>query len=242
LTDGGFADFTEDGYRRALALACATPAYSFEPFGTDTDAPHVLWRHDVDVSVHRAARIAAIEADHGARSTFFFSLHSAFYNLLEREVAGAARAALAHGHWLGLHYDSAFHGGVRADEIEREAALLADVLEHPVGAISFHNPDLGDDLAFDDEFVGGLVNAYGRRLKERYAYVSDSNGHWRFDSLFDVLAQRPPLLHVLTHPEWWQAEPMPPRARIVRSVDGRAERVLQNYDELLASAGRDNIA
>src|SRR5207248_7872187 len=57
-----------------------------------------------------------------ARSTFFFSFHSAFYNLLEREVADKARAALAHGHWLGLHYESEFYGGVHAGRIEQEAA------------------------------------------------------------------------------------------------------------------------
>ena len=120
MTDADFPDFTEDAYRSAVVLA--SRAYTFEPFGTDADEPHVLWRHDVDVSVHQAARLAAIEAEAGVRSTFFFSFHSAFYNLLEREVADTARAALAHGHWLGLHYESEFYGGVHAGRIEQEAS------------------------------------------------------------------------------------------------------------------------
>lgn len=234
------SDFTEDAYRRALAMAKAS--HAFEAFGTDSNKPHVLWRHDVDVSVHRAARLAAIEAEEGVRATYFLSLHSSFYNLLEPSVLDKAKAVLAAGHWLGLHFDSSFPGRSDvADRIAREAAQLADLLESPVGAFSFHNPGLvNDDLALDDDTVAGLVNAYGRTIRERYRYVSDSNGYWRHDRLEDVLAEPQPRLHVLTHPEWWQAEPLPPRERIARCVDGRAHATLRDYDALLEAAGREN--
>src|SRR4029079_6101206 len=96
------SDFTEDGYRCAGAVA--KRSYSFDPFGTKLEDPHVLWRHDVDASVHRAARLARIEAEEGVRATYFLSFHSAFYNLLERPVFDAARAVLGAGHWLGLHF------------------------------------------------------------------------------------------------------------------------------------------
>jgi hypothetical protein len=235
------SDFTEDGYRRALALAKA--AYSFEPFGTNNTDPHVLWRHDVDVSVQRAARLAELEAEENVRATYFLSFHSTFYNLLERPVLDAARAVVAPGHWLGLHFDSAFPGqGDVAERIVLESEQLADLLERPVAAFSFHNPGVvNDDLAFDDDNVAGLVNAYGRSVRERYRYVSDSNGYWRHERLFDVLEEAPPHLHVLTHPDWWQEEPMQPRARIERAVRGRAERTLRDYDELLEAAGRANL-
>lgn len=235
------SDFTEDGYRSALVLAKSR--YAFEPFGTDSEEPHVLWRHDVDASVQRAARLAAIEAEEGVRATYFLSFHSAFYNLLERPVVDAARETLSHGHWLGLHFDSAFPGSADvAERIDREARSLADLLERPVVAFSFHNPGLvNDDLALEDDTVAGIVNAYGRGVRERYRYVSDSNGYWRHERLFDLLEDAPPRLHVLTHPEWWQAGPLAPRDRIVRCVEGRAEAVLREYDELLASAGRENL-
>jgi hypothetical protein len=234
--------FTEHEYRRALVLA--KRSYRFEPFGTESEEPHVLWRHDVDASVHRAARLASIEAEEDVRATYFFSFHSSFYNLLERPVLDAARTALRPGHWLGLHFDSSFPGsGDLADRIEREAAQLGDLLERPVTAFSFHNPGLvNDDLALEDDTVAGLVNAYGRGVRERYRYVSDSNGYWRHESLFDVLTEPPPRLHVLTHPEWWQEEPLPPRARIARCAEGRAQATLHDYDALLKTAGRANLA
>jgi len=236
-----FSEFTEEGYRRALGLAKS--AYSFEPFGTADEGSHVLWRHDVDASVHRAARLAAIEAEEDVRTTYFLSFHSSFYNLLERPVLDAAQEVLAAGHWLGLHFDSSFPGpGDVSDRIAREAAQLADVLERPVVAFSFHNPGLAnDDLAMDDDNVAGLVNAYGRSIRDGYRYVSDSNGYWRHQRLFDLLEDGPPRLHVLTHPEWWQAEPLPPRARIARCVEGRARRTLDDYDALLEATGRANL-
>jgi hypothetical protein len=234
-------DFTEHAYGAALAAAAAR--YRFEPFGTTAAAPHVLWRHDVDASMHRAAALAEIEAAQGVRSTWFLSLHSTFYNLLEREPTELARRLAALGHWIGLHFDAAYYDG-DADLVAHmaaERALLESVVGAPVGAVSFHNPDRTRIQDVRDDVLAGMVNAYGRTLGERYAYVSDSNGYWRFRRLADVLeAGDEPRLHVLTHPEWWQAEPMAPRERIQRSIDGRAQRVAESYDAALAEAGRLN--
>jgi len=223
--------------------------YSFEPFGTRSTEPHVLWRHDVDLSVHRAARLAGIEAEEGVAATYFFSFHSAFYNLLEQTVTKLARQIVgADPHRLGLHFDTSFYGRIGSEDdlgerIAAEAGMLGDLLEAPVEAFSFHNPGVvNDDLAFDADEISGLHNAYGRTVRDRYTYVSDANGYWRFQRLIDVLsAGTDERLHVLTHPGWWQAEPMPPRARIARCADGRAARVLQEYDEVLARIGRQNI-
>jgi hypothetical protein len=238
--------FTEDAYRRALVLA--KRSYTFEPFGSDSVEPHVLWRHDVDVSVHRAARLGALEADEDVSATYFFSFHSSFYNLLERSVLDQARATLRRGHALGLHFDSSFYGRIDSadqltEHVAREAHQLGELMEAAVSAVSFHNPgSANDDLAFDDDRIAGLVNAYGRTIRDRYEYVSDSNGYWRFRRLLDIL-EHPGTdrLHVLTHPVWWQEAKMAPRERIVRSVDGRARAVLREYDELLRSAERENV-
>src|SRR3954463_4717708 len=102
-----FADFTEAIYRSIVARA--RDVYSFEPFGTTSEAPHVLWRHDVDLSVHRAAKLADLEAEAGVHATYFFLLRSEFYNLLEGAVLDRARRIAALGHWIGLHFDPAFY-------------------------------------------------------------------------------------------------------------------------------------
>jgi hypothetical protein len=237
-----FEDFTEDAYANLIRQARAR--FAFEPFGTTAEHPHVLWRHDVDISVHRGLALARIEAEEGASSTWFFWLHSPFYNLLETRVRDRAREILALGHWLGLHLDPEILRGPGDLEecAERERRLLEEWLEHPVSAVSLHNPDVKLIAGMREERVVGLPNAYGAALAQRYAYVSDSNGYWRFRPLPDLLAD-PAVshLHVLTHPEWWTPEPLSPRERVVRSLDGRIGQVLDSYDALLARHDRVNL-
>jgi hypothetical protein len=238
-----FADFTESGYR--AMLRSAKRGYTFEPFGTEVADPHVLWRHDVDISVHRALRLAQIEAEEGVRSTYFFLLRSGYYNLLEEPVLGRARQVLELGHWLGLHFDPSTFDPHSPEELERglirERDLLADLLERPIEVFSFHNPTIHDfDYRMDE--IAGMLNTYGRGIDGRYAYVSDSNGYWRHERLPEVLeAAAEPRLHVLTHPGWWQAEPMSPRERLGRAIEGRAINGRRAWDELLERWGRENV-
>jgi hypothetical protein len=240
-----FEDFTESAYRELVARARGR--FAFEPFGTLAAHRHVLWRHDVDLSVHRALALARIEADAGASSTWFFWLRSPFYSLLDSDTGERARAILALGHWLGLHFDPSAHPDVQdADDLERridyERCLLEDWLERPVCAVSLHNPDVRQVASMRDERLAGLPNAYGSALESAYEYVSDSNGYWRHRRLPDVLADSEvSRLHVLTHPEWWTPEALSPRERVVRSVEGRGRRVLSDYDALLARHDRINV-
>lgn len=241
----GFEDFTEEAYGELLALA--KDSYSFERYGTQTTLPHVLWRHDVDYSMHRAVRIARIEAEQGVHATYFFLLHSELYNLFELEVFRRAQEIVALGHSLGVHFDAAFYGGFDSEDalaikLRHEADLFEQIFEHPVDVFSLHNTDVGRSARFDADQIGGLLNASGRGIRERYGYVSDSNGYWRFERLRDVLESGVhPRLHVLTHPEWWQREPMSPRARIIRCIEGRRHYSEQAYDLLLETYGRTNI-
>lgn len=245
-TDYHFDDFTTARYRRLLELARAR--YAFEPFGTGVDEPHVLWRHDVDYSLHRARALATIEAEQECRSTYFFLLHSDCYSLLEHTTLRRARELCSFGHYLGLHFDTAFYPDalMHRDRLEqyirKEAAMLADLLEVEVVALSFHNPELSGAIHLTEDQYCNLPNAYGRSISNRYHYVSDSNGYWRHDRLEDVLVDgEHARLHVLTHPEWWQEEAMSPFARIRRCVEGRANAAIRRYSEELHAAGRLNV-
>ncbi len=241
----GFDEFTEAGYR--VILAAASARYAFEPYGTKTDDPHVLWRHDVDYSVHRALALARIEAEQGLRATYFFLLHSELYNLLEKEVYRRARQVLSLGHDLGVHFDAGFYDGFACEDdlavkLAAEADLFESLFEQRVRVFSLHNTQVSNSAHFDSDEIAGLVNATGRGIKERYRYVSDSNGYWRFDPLLEVIeSKRHTHLHVLTHPEWWQPQAMSPRSRIVRCIEGRSRFAGESYDRLLEISGRVNI-
>jgi hypothetical protein len=240
-TDWHFDDFTERSYRDIVDSAKAR--YAFEPFGTSATGPHVLWRHDVDYSMHRAVVLARLEAERGVRATYFVTLHSDLYNMLEPAVHDRVREIAALGHWIGLHFDAGFQAGGTLDERAAwEGRVLSEALDVPVRAVSLHNPSVSGTEAFDAEVLGGMVHAGARSVRDRYAYVSDSNGYWRFDRLPDVIsAGAHERLHVLTHPEWWQERPMSPRERILRCIEGRGRASEATYDALLADNQRVNV-
>ena len=92
-------------------------------------------------------------------------------------------------------------------------------------AVSLHNPSVSGTQDLDVEELGGMLHAGARSVRDRYPYISDSNGYWRFERLPEVLAAgEHERLHVLTHPEWWQEEAMSPRDRIMRASPAAVRR------------------
>ena len=241
-----FEEFTEVGFKNLLQALKAN-GYKFASYGQARQGRQVLWRHDVDCSMHRAAQLAEIEAEEGALATYFVNPRCAFYNLFEPEIAQLLDKIRQLGHDIGLHFDAGAYDVKTwsAEEVEvaiaHERAILEMALDTPVKSVSWHNPDISNLLEFGTDKVGSLINAYGASLQREYVYCSDSNGYWRFEPMAKVIAAGHPRLHLLTHPEWWTPEPMSPSARIDRAIMGRARAVRRDYDTLLASAGRRNI-
>ena len=235
-------DFTEARYRELVRRAKERYEFiSFPEYATQRRA--VLWRHDIDMSPQRALALARIEAEEGVRATYFVLLHSDFYNALEPVVVDVIREIAAAGHHLGLHFDASFWRDSLEERLADERDLLARVFGADIRAFSLHNPGLGEwqDVLKADE-IAGMVNAYGESIRGKFAYCSDSNGIWRFRRLDEVLeSASDEFLHVLTHPEWWLPEALPPRARVTRAIEGRAQRLHEAYDKLLADAGRPNV-
>jgi hypothetical protein len=239
------SEFTETAYRELLSVA--REHYTFRKFSdalSMTDG--VLWRHDIDVSPHRALALARLERDAQVTATYFVHLHSTFYNALEAEIASRLKEIAALGHAIGLHFDPQFNRLTPSDvsALERTVALERDMLQSSVGvpvvALSFHDPDIAGFTEIRDDLVAGLVNAYGSTLRTGFTYCSDSNGYWRFKPIGEVLRERHPRVQVLTHPEWWVPDPMSPRERIARAIDGRASSAARRYDEALRALNREN--
>lgn len=239
-----FADFTHASYARLLALARGK--YVFRTYDSfDPGEQFVLWRHDLDFSIEDALPLARLEAAAGVRCSYFIDLHCAFYNPFEAANLRAVAEIAGLGHEIGLHFDFVLSGaadeGSLARKLGHEAGILAGQYGVPVRAFSFHNPSPAA-LAFDAPRYAGLVNTYAARFRDEVGYCSDSNGHWRFERLEDVLA-RPASgpLQVLTHPTWWTEEVMSPREKIRRTVAGRGDAILRGYEDQLARTGRKDI-
>jgi hypothetical protein len=239
-------EFTELYYRNLLQIAKKN--YNFTSFcNYKSEESIILWRHDVDFSVHRSLELAKIEQDEGVRSTFFIYLHSEFYNVFELEVTHCIREIIKAGHEIGVHFDPAYYEGkIKSyedleDLLSYEKRLLEEIFKIEVKVFSFHNPDIGDWLKFDDEIIAGMVNTYSHHFKNNFGYCSDSNGYWRYEQLVDVLEKREQSqLQVLTHPGWWTPENIPPMERVYRAVLGRSNNVLFKYHQTLEKVGRLN--
>jgi hypothetical protein len=251
MDEPDWSQFTENGFR-ALLKALKAENYHFVFFGESEErrpsgARQVLWRHDVDVSMHRAARLGAIEAEEGVQATYFLNPRCEFYNLAEPGILQLARSLAAQGHALGLHFDAGAYDTTEwtleslRRAVGQERSLLEAILGAPVQAMSRHNPDLSNLLEFKDETVCGLINAYSEGHRRDFVYASDSNGYWRFKPMEQVIGAGHERLHLLTHPEWWTPEPLSPSARIDRALQGRARVLRSVYDQALEAAGRLNV-
>jgi hypothetical protein len=240
-----FSDFTEEGYRSLLLMAQAN--YVFRGYRAADGERTILWRHDVDVSMHRALRCAEIEAELGVIATYFLYPRSIFYNLMSTDVHAAVRGILSLGHEIALHFDPTHYGlGLSRQALAGHIKMERDLLQREFGvtptAVSFHLYGVLEEPMPDDEIIGGLVNAYSSKLRETCSYVSDSNGVWLYRRLHDVLSEaKHDRLQVLTHPEWWTPEVMPPRARLQRAIDGYAAAMGRWYDETVDRSGRPNL-
>ena len=172
------------GHYRELLEAAKTGGYRFASFAESPATGDLFLRHDVDVSLDAAMRMAELEAELGARATYFLMTESVFYNLASKEGVGALSRLRALGHAVGLH---AVYPSARLDE-----------RFDPV--VAWHNPDPDYMTAPVDD----AVNVMGARHFDPATYRSDSNQHWRHGCPHEELAARAfPWLQLLVHPEIW---------------------------------------
>jgi hypothetical protein len=168
-----------------LLEAARAGGYRFGRFEGEPEPGRVYLRHDVDLSLDAALRVAELEAEAGVTATYFLMSESVFYNLASREGAAAVSRLLELGHDLGVH---AVWPRV-ADPDERFARVLA-----------WHNPD----PEYMSAPVDGFLNVMAEPWFTQGLYRSDSNQHWRSGCPHEELARGElDWLQLLTHPEIW---------------------------------------
>jgi len=197
----------ELGHYREVLQAARAGGYRWSFFDREPRGGDLILRHDVDLSLDAALRMAELEAEEGAAATYFLMTESVFYNLGSsegREVIGRLRSL---GHRVGLH------------AVWPTAQL--DERFDPV--IAWHNPD----PEYMTAPVEGAVNVMQAPWFDPETYRSDSNQHWRHGCPHEQLAAGAfPWLQLLTHPEIW-AYPGTTMAETMRTMlDAERERRL----------------
>jgi hypothetical protein len=175
--------FDLDHYRELLEAATAG-GYRFAYFEGAPAEGDLLLRHDVDLSLDAAVRMAELEASSGAQATYFLMTQSVFYNLASHEGERALERLRELGHRVGLH------------AVYPRAEL--DGRFDPV--VAWHNPD----PEFMSAPIEGAINVMEPPWFSRETYRSDSNQHWRSGCPHEELREGAfPWLQLLTHPEIW---------------------------------------
>ena len=196
------------GHYRDLLEAGRAGGYHFAFFDREPEPGDLLLRHDVDLSLDAAVRLAELEADAGAAATYFLMTESVFYNLASDEGQLAIERLRTLGHRVGVHAV-----WPRGDLDERFDPVLA-----------WHNPD----PAYMSEPVEGAANVMEPRFFSPAAYRSDSNQQWRHGCPHAELAAGAfEWLQLLTHPEIWAYPGATMRETMLAMLDAERDRRLE---------------
>lgn len=237
-----FDDFTLDNYRRLIRFA-KEKGFQFI-LHKDEFVPErkdIIWRHDVEFEPDIALKMAQIEHEEGVVATYFFQLHSCYYNLLDDYFPGVFYQIKNLGHHIGLHFDSAYWRINDERQLDKYITLDCENMEAnlcvKIDTFSFHNTTPFTQSCLKYRY-GGLINVYSSFFKEHFNYCSDSLGYWRFDRLEDVLKDQNVLhLQVLTHDANWSNEIQSPRKRFSTVMRSRSERLIREQIDTLHGAG-----
>jgi hypothetical protein len=167
-----------------LLDAAREGGYHFATFD-EAPAPGALFlRHDVDLSLDGALRLAELEAEQHAQATYFLMTESVFYNLASPEGWTAVARLRELGHRVGLH--AVYPRAALDDRFDR--------------VVAWHNPD----SEYMTAPLDGITNVMAPPYFTPETYRSDSNQRWRHGCPHDELRNGAfPWLQLLTHPEIW---------------------------------------
>jgi hypothetical protein len=209
--------FTHSWYRSFLERI-RDAGYEFRLFSDGVGSGDVLLRHDVDLSLEDAVRMARLEADEGVQATYCVLLTSALYNPLEGAQRERVREIASLGHEVVLHFSTHEYwaeepsAGELLRRIDGEWTVLDTLVPDPPDTVAFHDPPswvLG--RSFD-----GVRNTYAPAYFTEIDYVADSGQRWR---------EQPPSVEdlgesaqVLVHPGLWGETDEPFETRVGRSV------------------------
>ena len=175
--------FTLEHYRELLQAARAG-GYRFAHFDQPPRRGDLLLRHDVDLSLDAALRMAELEAEEKVSATYFLMTESVFYNLASKEGVAATARLRELGHRVGLH------------AVYPHATL--DERFDPV--VAWHNPV----PRYMTAPIRGALNVMQEGYFDPPTYRSDSNQRWRSGCPHEELRSGSFVwLQLLTHPEIW---------------------------------------
>jgi hypothetical protein len=175
----------------------------------ELNVPLIILRHDVDMDLAAALRMALIEKELGIHSTYLFMVGCPLYNVFSLDGRRQVEQILDCGHLFGLHFDCVIYNGITRGNlnhyVSRECHLLEWFFGRQIEAVSFHRPGSMELSGIELE---KLPNSYELVFREKFEYFSDSRGKWiRGEPIDSEAFHQRKNLHICIHPIWWTVEP-----------------------------------
>lgn len=194
-------DFSYRHYKEIISLA-KKKRYVFSDFFEKQGAEKRIYlRHDVDISLDNALKMAKIEKKERIKSTYLILLDSPYYNIFHQKYKRIIREISRLGHDIGIHYNgqTGSKEKIAGNLMEQYRFLVS--LSFPIKKIvSFHQPSkktLGETFP-------KFINAYEPDFFGKGKYISDSNREWKEGCACKFLEKSSGHnLQILTHPVWW---------------------------------------
>lgn len=216
--------FTLDRYRELLGTLQAQ-GYEFRSFHDPPSADGILLRHDIDLSVVSALRMAQVEATEGVQSTYHVLLTSSLYNPFRSETRERLGEIASLGHDVALHFSTHEHWegepteSALLDRIESELRALEPILDGDVPpTVSFHIPP---EWVLD-RALPNVRSTYAPRYFSERAYVADSGQRWRTDP--PDVDGLPEQVQMLVHPGLWGTSDRDFEERVERAIESATSR------------------
>lgn len=215
-----------------LILKLLKKNYKFSSFLTKPEAKlnRVYMRHDIDIALDKAVRLAEIEHQNKIIASYFLQIDSPFYNLFERENIQRIKQIIKFGHQLGLHLDEKFCRFSKR-KIAKEAKIQLKILKQffPIKSIvSIHRPS---QKILNQTLDPKLICVYQPEFFKKNKYISDSMGNWREGCPCKILTSKklPQHFQILTHPIWWGRN----SENVTRLLRGYLKKNIKNLDDYL---------
>jgi len=198
-------DFTFEGYKNLLNTITES-GYRYSDFHNFSKEEKIcILRHDIDLSLDSALKMAEIENEMSVSSTYYVLLNTQFYNLMHTPSRNKIKKISALGHKIGLHFDAKRYEGIGekalSEALKDEIDMLSDLLDCKVDSFSIHRPtkqEIENNICID-----GIVNTYSPMFFKNFKYISDSRMRWRENPEEVITGGKHLQIQVLTHPIWY---------------------------------------
>ncbi len=220
----------ELGY--SIKRVCDYTNYKYQVIGSepkyvskDNDEKVILLRHDIDLSLDYAHKLATYENRFGIKSSYYIHLHSETYNALSPRNMFIIGKIQQLGHEIGFHYDAKYH-------VPTESLFVTKILPDGMKTYTLHNASYENKVMT----FAHLKNPNDYPLK----YISDSGRNWREGCMCQWIGKEDKL-HILTHPIWWIKEGV--RDKVIHEafedVKTHFGKGFQTYKKILQDYCRD---